>query len=89
MALPTPAAQAAKQVTNTIPIVFAGSGDPVTAGLVTSLARPGGNVTGLSGLGPELVGKCLEQLKQAVPGVSRVAVPGSQVAKANVRTGII
>ena len=81
MALPTPAAQAAKQATKTIPIVFAGAGDPVANGLVTSLARPGGNVTGLSGLGPELIGKCLEQLKQAVPGVSRVAVlwqPGGQ-----------
>ena len=81
VALPTPAAQAAKQATKTIPIVFAGVGDPVTSGLVTSLARPGGNVTGLSGLGPELVGKCLEQLKQAVPGVSQVAVlwqPGGQ-----------
>jgi len=86
VALPTPAAQAAKQVTNTIPIVFAGSGDPVANGLVTSLARPGGNVTGLSGLGPELVGKCLEQLKQAVPGVSRVAVlwqPGGQGERAD------
>ena len=48
--------------------------DPVTSGLVTSLARPGGNVTGLSSLAPELVGKRLELLKQAVPGVSRVAV---------------
>jgi putative ABC transport system substrate-binding protein len=46
----------------------------VTSGLVTSLARPGGNVTGLTGLGPELVGKCLEQVTQAVPGVTRVAV---------------
>ena len=46
----------------------------LTSGLVTSLARPGGNVTGLSIFAPELVGKCLEQLKQAVPGVSRVAV---------------
>ena len=81
VAPPTPAALAAKQATRTIPIVFAGAGDPVTSGLVTSLARPGGNVTGLSGLSPELVGKCLEQLKQAVPGVSRVAVlwhPGGQ-----------
>ena len=50
------------------------AGDPVGSGLVTSLARPGGNVTGLSSLGPELVGKRLELLKQAVPGVSRVAV---------------
>ena len=65
---------AAMQATKTIPIVFTGVGDPVTSGLVTNLARPGGNVTGLSGLGPELVGKRLEQLTQAVPGVSRVAV---------------
>jgi putative ABC transport system substrate-binding protein len=70
----TPAALAAKQATRTLPIVFPVAVDPVTSGLVTSLARPGGNVTGLSALFPELVGKCLEQLKQAVPGVSRVAV---------------
>jgi putative ABC transport system substrate-binding protein len=70
----TRAALAAMQATKTIPIVFTGVGDPVTSGLVTNLARPGGNVTGLSGLGPELVGKCLELLTQAVPGVSRVAV---------------
>ena len=85
VAPPTPAAQAAKRATTTIPIVFAGAGDPVTSGLVTSLARPGGNITGLSGLSPELVGKCLEQLKQAVPGVSRVAVlwqPGGQGERA-------
>jgi putative ABC transport system substrate-binding protein len=69
----TPQALAAKQATRTLPIVFANSGDPVGSGLVTSLARPGGNVTGLSNLGTELVGKCLEQLTQAVPGVSRVA----------------
>jgi putative ABC transport system substrate-binding protein len=65
---------AAMQATKTIPIVFTGVGDPVESGLVTSLARPGGNVTGLSSLGPELVGKRLELLKQAVPGVDRVAV---------------
>jgi putative tryptophan/tyrosine transport system substrate-binding protein len=70
----TLAALAAKQATRTLPIVFAAAADPVESGLVTSLARPGGNVTGLSILAPELVGKCLEQLKQAVPGVSRVAV---------------
>ena len=70
----TPPALAAKQATKTIPIVFASAPDPVTDGLVTSLARPGGNVTGSSNLNPELVGKCLEQLTQAVPGVSRVAV---------------
>jgi putative ABC transport system substrate-binding protein len=74
LAVSTPAALAAKQATRTIPIVFGGAGDPVASGLVTGLARPGGNVTGLSILAPELVGKCLEQLKQAVPGVSRVAV---------------
>ena len=65
---------AAKQATRTIPIVFAAAADPVGSGLVTSLARPGGNVTGLSSLGPELVGKRLELLTQAVPGVGRVAV---------------
>ena len=70
----TRAALTAMQATKTIPIVFTGVGDPVTSELVTNLARPGGNVTGLSGLGPELVGKCLELLMQAVPGVSRVAV---------------
>ncbi|HEY7365527.1 MAG TPA: ABC transporter substrate-binding protein [Methylomirabilota bacterium] len=70
----TPAALAAKHATRTLPIVFPVAVDPVQSGLVTSLARPGGNVTGLSALVSELVGKCLEQLTQAVPGVSRVAV---------------
>jgi len=65
---------AAKQATTTLPIVFTSVGDPVGSGLVTSLARPGGNITGMSTLAQKLVGKCLEQLKQAVPGVSRVAV---------------
>jgi putative tryptophan/tyrosine transport system substrate-binding protein len=77
----TLAALAAKQATRTLPIVFAAAADPVTSGLVTSLAQPGGNVTGLSLLAPELVGKCLELLTQAVPGVSRIAVlwqPGGQ-----------
>jgi ABC-type uncharacterized transport system substrate-binding protein len=69
-----PHALAAKQATKTIPIVFTVAADPVASGLVTSLARPGGNVTGLSSVAPELVGKRLELLKQAVPGVSRVAV---------------
>jgi putative ABC transport system substrate-binding protein len=69
----TPAALAAKQATRTIPIVLAFVADPVGSGLVTSLAGPGGNVTGLSFLAPELVGKRLELLKQAVPGLSRVA----------------
>ena len=70
----TVAALAAKQATRTLPIVFASAGDPVGSGLVTSLARPGGNVTGLSNLTSELVGKRLELLTQAVPGVSQVAV---------------
>jgi len=70
----TVAALVAKQATKTVPIVFVSAIDPVTDGLVTSLARPGGNVTGLSALASDLVGKRLEQLKQAVPGVSQVAV---------------
>src|SRR5262249_46649292 len=74
MASGTPTALAAKQATRTLPIVFTGVADPVGSGLVTSLARPDGNVTGLSILPPELVGKCLERLVEAVPGVVRVAV---------------
>ena len=70
----TVAALAAKQATRTIPIVFPTVSDPVATGLVTSLARPGGNVTGLSFFTPELVGKSMELLKEAVPGVSRIAV---------------
>jgi len=70
----TPAALAAKQATTLIPIVFVGAGDPITSGLVTTLARPGGNVTGLSVLSTELVGKWLELLGQTVPRVSRVAI---------------
>jgi putative ABC transport system substrate-binding protein len=70
----TPQALAARQATRTLPIVFATAADPVESGLVTSLARPAGNVTGLSILAPALVGKRLELLTQAVPGVSRVAV---------------
>ena len=70
----TPAALVAKQATRTLPIVFIAGADPVTDGLVISVARPGGNVTGLSNLAPELVGKRLELLTQVVPGVDRVAV---------------
>jgi putative ABC transport system substrate-binding protein len=69
-----PATQAAMQATTTIPIVMAGAGDPVGTGLVASLARPGGNVTGLSMMGPDLVGKRLQFLKEAAPTVARVAV---------------
>jgi putative ABC transport system substrate-binding protein len=70
----TPAAQAARQATTTIPIVFAGAADPVADGFVASLARPGGNLTGLSNVAAELVGKRLELLKQAVPTLTRVAL---------------
>ena len=82
----TPTALAAKQATKTLPIVFSTATDPVTDGLVTSLAHPGGNVTGLSNLAPELVGKCLEQLKEAVPQVSLVAIlwqPGAVGGRTN------
>jgi len=67
-------ALAAKQATTTVPIVVTVPGDPVAAGLVTSLARPGGNVTGLSFVGTELAGKQVELLKEAVPGLARLGV---------------
>jgi putative ABC transport system substrate-binding protein len=69
-----PATEAAKRATSTVPIVFALSGDPVAAGLVASLARPGGNITGLATISGEVVGKQLELLKRVAPKVSRVAV---------------
>ena len=70
----TPAALAANKATQTIPIVFTAVGDPVGTGVVASLARPGGNVTGLSNLTPELAGKQMEVLKEAFPKISHVAV---------------
>jgi len=70
----TPAIKAVTQATKTIPIVMAAVGDPVAAGFVASLARPGGNVTGLSNRSPELGGKRLEILKEVFPKLSRVAV---------------
>jgi ABC-type uncharacterized transport system substrate-binding protein len=70
----TLAAQVARKLTTTIPIIVVGVGDPVATGLVASLARPGGNITGLSGLAPELSGKRLELLQEAFPKVSRVGV---------------
>lgn len=70
----TPSAFAAKRATTTIPIVMASAGDPVRSGLIASLARPGANLTGVTVLGPELEGKRLGYLKQAIPGISRVAV---------------
>ena len=80
----TNAALAAKNATTTIPIVMANAGDPVGAGLVASLARPGGNVTGLEGLGPELNTKRLEILKDAVPKLARVGLllaPGARIGR--------
>ena len=70
----TPGTLAAKRATNTIPIVFASSGNPVNAGLVASFARPGGNVTGFTISGPELEGKRVQLLKDAVPRLARLAV---------------
>jgi len=69
-----PATRAAMQATTTIPIVMAEAGDPVGTGLVASLARPGGNVTGLSMMAPDLVGKRLQFLKEVAPRAARVAV---------------
>ena len=68
-----PTILAAKKASATIPIVFAGAADPVGSGFVSSLARPGGNITGLSVIAPELDGKRLELLKEAFPKVARVA----------------
>jgi putative ABC transport system substrate-binding protein len=70
----TLAPRAAKQATTTIPIIMAPAGDPVGSGLVDSLARPGGNLTGLSLMSPDIGGKRLELLKELRPGISRVAI---------------
>jgi ABC-type uncharacterized transport system substrate-binding protein len=70
----TPVALAAQRATTTIPIVMTNVGDPVETGLVASLARPGGNITGLSSMSPDITGKRLELLKAVVPALSRVAV---------------
>ncbi|HEU5294188.1 MAG TPA: ABC transporter substrate-binding protein [Burkholderiaceae bacterium] len=70
----TPAVVAAKNATRTIPIVMAPAGDPVASGLVASLARPGGNVTGLSNIAKELAGKRFELLKELLPDITRVGL---------------
>lgn len=70
----TPSVLAAQKASKTIPIVFVGVGDPVAGGLVASLARPGGNLTGTTAMLPELTAKGLELLKEAVPRISRVAI---------------
>jgi putative ABC transport system substrate-binding protein len=82
------AIQAVKHATSTIPVVMAVSGDPVETGFVTNLARPGENLTGLSLFAPELSGKRLELLKEAVPAISHIAVlanPANPVTAAQMR----
>jgi putative ABC transport system substrate-binding protein len=79
-------AQPAHQATRTIPIVMISVGDPIALGLVASLSRPGGNVTGNASYGPELVGKQLELLKEIVPNVKRVAVFWTPTNPAHVRS---
>ena len=76
----------AKETTSTIPIVMAQDSDPVSSGLVVSLARPGANVTGLSTLAPEISGKQLELLKEIVPKLSRVAVFGNSTLAGNAQS---
>jgi len=80
------ATRPAKEATSTIPIVMAPDSDPVGNGFVASLARPGGNITGLATLAPELSGKRLELLKEVVPRLSRVAVLGSSTEPANAQS---
>jgi len=82
---PTPT-RAAKEATNKIAIVMAQDPDPVGSGFVASLARPGGNITGLATLAPELSGKQLELLKEIIPKLSRVAVLGTSTVPGNVQT---
>jgi putative ABC transport system substrate-binding protein len=78
--------RAAKEASSTIPLVMAQDPDPVGNGFVASLARPGGNITGLSRLAPELSGKQLELLKEIVPKLSRVAVFGSSTRPGNAQS---
>ena len=74
VAVATPAVQAAKQATKAIPIVMLSVGDPVASGFVASVARPGGNITGLANIATELVGKQLQLLREVLPNVSLVTV---------------
>jgi ABC-type uncharacterized transport system substrate-binding protein len=80
------ATRPAKEATNTIPIVMAQDTDPVGNGFVASLARPGGNITGLATLAPELSGKQLELMKEIVPRLSRVAVLGTSTRSGNAQS---
>ena len=81
-----PATRAAKEATSTIPIVMAQDTDPVGSGFVASLARPGGNITGLATLAPELSGKQLELLRETIPKLSRVAVLGTSTRPGNAQS---
>jgi ABC-type uncharacterized transport system substrate-binding protein len=74
VAILTPAVRAAKNATSTVPIVMLGAGDPVGTGLVASLARPGGNITGISAMSAELSGKRIELLRELIPGLTRVGL---------------
>jgi len=91
VAAAAPAAKAAKEATGTIPVVFIDPGDPVATGLVRSLARPGGNITGVTSIAPDLAGKRLALLKEAVPAITTVAVlfnagiPPAEIAMAELR----
>jgi putative ABC transport system substrate-binding protein len=78
--------RAAKESTNSIPIVMTNEADPVASGFVASLARPGGNITGLSNLAPEIGGKRLELLKEVIPKMSRVAVVGTASQAGNAQS---
>jgi putative tryptophan/tyrosine transport system substrate-binding protein len=88
----TPPTLAAKRATSVIPIVFATAGDAVSTGIVASLARPGGNVTGLSSLQPQTAGKRIEVLRELIPGLRRLAVltdVGNPFAdRVSVRSGV-
>ena len=78
--------RAAKQATSIIPIVMAFDSDPIGNGFVASLARPGGNITGLSALSPELAGKQVELLKEILPRIARIAILGNSDEPANQNT---
>jgi putative ABC transport system substrate-binding protein len=78
--------RAAKQATTTLPIVMAQDSDPVGSGFIASLARPGGNITGLSTLSPEISGKQMDLLKEILPKISRVAVVGNSIEPGNAET---
>jgi putative ABC transport system substrate-binding protein len=88
----TPAAAAIKKATSTVPVVLAAVGDPVGSGIVPNLARPGGNITGLGGLAPDLEGKRLELLREVVPDLSHVAFflnPANDFHTASLRQALV